>query len=129
MYEMTLMPRFGDVDGLRHINNTKLPEWFELAREPVFRIFNPDMNLESWNLIMARISVDFMKPMRLGREVTIRTWVKAIGRTSITLHQEAWQNGERCAAGEAVAVHYDFAAERAAPVPEACRAALAEHLS
>ena len=47
MFTKMVTPRFGDVDGLRHINNTMVPVWFELGREPFFRYFNPDMRLES----------------------------------------------------------------------------------
>ncbi|KUK74851.1 MAG: Thioesterase, partial [Methanobacterium sp. 42_16] len=32
MYTISVTPRFGDADGLRHINNIVLAEWFELAR-------------------------------------------------------------------------------------------------
>ena len=74
MFTKTITPRFGDVDGLRHINNTRLPVWFELGREPFFRMFNPDMLLENWNLIMAHIDVDFLTPMTLGADIEIRTY-------------------------------------------------------
>ena len=37
MFTKSLTPRFGDVDGLRHINNTMLPDWFELGRDPLYR--------------------------------------------------------------------------------------------
>ena len=93
MFTKTITPRFGDVDGLRHINNTRLPVWFELGREPFFRMFNPDMLLENWNLIMAHIDVDFLTPMTLGADIEIRTYVAEVGRTSFTVYQEAWQGG------------------------------------
>ena len=129
MFTKTITPRFGDVDGLRHINNTRLPIWFELGREPFFRYFNPDMRLESWNLIMAHIDVDFDVPMVLGADVEIRTVVSKIGRTSFTVHQEAWQNGVLGAKGKAVVVHYDFQSRKALPIPDAIRARLMEHLA
>ena len=88
MFSKTVTPRFGDVDGLRHINNTRLPLWFELGREPLFRLFNPDMQLDNWNLIMAHIDVDFVAPMGLGADIEIRTVVAKIGTTSFTVSQE-----------------------------------------
>ena len=129
MFTKTITPRFGDVDGLRHINNTRLPIWFELGRDPFFRYFNPDMSFENWNLIMAHIDVDFVAPMALGADIEIRTAVSQIGRTSFTVHQEAWQSGVLGAAGNAVVVHYDFRTRKPVPIPDAARAHLKEHLA
>ncbi len=128
MFTLTVTPRFGDVDGLRHINNTRLPEWFELARNPIYRLFSPTLELEGWEWIMARIAVDFVAQMRMASDVEIRTFIVRIGTSSITVGHEAWQDGVLCARGEAVIVHYDFADRRAIPVPAHIRAALAEHL-
>ena len=128
MFTKMVTPRFGDVDGLRHINNTMVPVWFELGREPFFRYFNPDMRLESWNLIMAHIDVDFVSPMLLGSEIEIRTFVAKVGHTSFTVYQEAWQNGALGAKGNAVVVHYDFQNRKPLPIPDDIRARLQEHL-
>lgn len=129
MFTKIVTPRFGDVDGLRHINNTMLPVWFELGREPLFRYFNPDMRLESWNLIMAHIDVDFVLPMSLGSDIEIRTVVSKIGSSSFTVHQEAWQSGALGARGDAVLVHYDFQNRKPLPIPDAIRSQLQEHLA
>ncbi len=128
MLSTTVTPRFGDIDGLRHINNTKLPEWFELARMPLYRIFHPDLNLDGWSLIMARIAVDFTAQMTFDKEVEIRTWVSRIGRSSFTVSQEAWQDGVLAARGEAVIVHYDFAGLSSLAIPDARRHELSQHL-
>ncbi len=129
MFSKIVTPRFGDVDGLRHINNTMLPVWFELGREPLFRYFNPDMRLENWNLIMAHIDVDYIVPMALGSDIEIRTTVSKIGRTSFTVYQEAWQAETLSAKGNAVVVHYDFQNLKSILIPEAIRSLLEEHLT
>lgn len=129
MFTKIVTPRFGDVDGLRHINNTMLPVWFELGRDPLFRYFNPEMSLENWNLIMAHIDVDFLLPMTLGADIEIRTSLARIGNSSLTVHQEAWQNGVLSAQGNAVVVHYDFTSRQSRPIPDAIRAQLKEHLA
>ncbi|HPC18659.1 MAG TPA: thioesterase family protein [Kiritimatiellia bacterium] len=129
MFIKTITPRFGDVDGLRHINNTCLPVWFELARDPFFRLFNPDMTFDNWNLILAHIDVDFLEPMQLGADVEIRSTVAKIGTSSFTVHQEAWQNGRPGAKGRTVVVHYDFRNRRPLPIPPGIRARLEEHLA
>ena len=129
MFTKTITPRFGDVDGLRHINNTRLPIWFELGRDPFFRFFNPGMSFENWNLISAHIDADSLVPMLLGSDVEIRTFVAKIGNASFTVHQEAWHSGVLGAEGNAVVVHYDFRTRKPVPIPDAARAHLKEHLA
>lgn len=128
MFTKVVTPRFGDVDGLRHINNTMLPVWFELGRDPLFQYFNPGMSLENWNLIMAHIDVDFLRPMFLGADVEIRTSISKIGRSSFTVYQEAWQKGICCASGNSVVVYYDFQNKASLPIPDDIRGKLTEHL-
>ena len=128
MLTKTIEPRFGDVDGLRHINNTVVPSWFEEGRNPLYRLFMPDLTFERWRLILAHIEADFLGEMRYGQDVEIRTWVSGVGRTSFTVYQEAWQNGRLCARGKTVAVHHDFEAHTSLPIPDEIRARLSEHL-
>lgn len=128
MLTKIIEPRFGDTDGLRHINNTVVPSWFEEARNPLYRIFMPDLTFEKWRLILAHVETDFLSEMRYGRDVEIRSWVERVGTTSFTVHQEAWQNGARRACGKTVVVHYDFEACKSIPIPDDLRARLSEHL-
>ncbi|MEI6499619.1 MAG: thioesterase family protein [Armatimonadota bacterium] len=128
MYTCTVTPRFGDVDGLRHITNTRLPEWFEGARTPIYRLFQPDLSFDHWDLILAALSIDFHAQMYLGKDIEIRTWLKRVGNSSFTTYHEAWQDGVLGASGEAVIVRYEFAEKRPLPIPEEIRAALQEHL-
>jgi acyl-CoA thioester hydrolase len=62
MYTISVTPRFGDADGLRHINNIVLAEWFELARNRIYRLFTPDLDLsyEKWKLIMVKTDFEFL---------------------------------------------------------------------
>jgi acyl-CoA thioester hydrolase len=129
MYLEKITPRFGDIDGLRHVNNTVIPGWFEQARNPIYRIFNPDFGFEGWNLILARYEIDFVRPLVINGEVTVRTWVSRIGTSSYEVSQEAEQAGSLCTRGKTVLVHYDFGQARPQPIPAAIRAQLEEHLA
>jgi acyl-CoA thioester hydrolase len=130
MFKLTITPRFGDVDGLRHINNTVIAIWFEKARNPYFRFFNPNLDLTpgKWNLIMAHTDFDFFGEMCYENDVEIRTSVCKIGNTSFTLLHQAWQNGELKVQGKSVTVHYDFANKKTVAIPENIKKQLAEHL-
>ncbi|WP_462273285.1 acyl-CoA thioesterase [Methanohalophilus sp.] len=130
MFKLTVTPRFGDVDGLRHVNNTVIPEWFEMGRNPIFRIFTPDLDLtpEKWRLIMARTEFDFLGEMYFDGDVEIRTYIARLGNSSFTIGHEAWQRGELKAKGKAVIVHYDFMEKKSLPIPPEIRTRLEEHL-
>lgn len=127
MFLEEITPRFGDIDGLRHVNNTVIPGWFEQARNPVYRIFNPQFAFDGWNLILARYEIDFVRPLFIDGDVTVRTWISRIGTSSFEVSQEALQRGEVCTRGKTVLVHYDFAANRPVPIPPGIRARLAGH--
>lgn len=127
MYTLTITPAFYDTDGLGHINNTRVPQWFEAARNELFRIFTPDLDMKRWQLIMARIEVDYLGELFYGREVEIRTFICKIGNSSFTVLQEAWQDGKLGARGKAFMVRYDFAHGRAMSLSDDQRARLEQH--
>lgn len=130
MYTTVVTPRFGDIDGLRHVNNTVLAVWFEQARNPIFRMFTPDLDLsyENWKLIMVRTEFDFLCEMYYGEDVEIRTFIEKIGNSSFTMGHEAWQKGELKVRGKAVIVHFDFMEKKTLPIPDSIRARLEDHL-
>ncbi|MCK5306323.1 MAG: acyl-CoA thioesterase [Candidatus Omnitrophica bacterium] len=128
MFSLTIIPRFGETDVLGHINNTTLPCWFERARNPLYKIFNPAMNLKKWNLIMARMEFDFLAELFLDKEVEIKTYIIKIGNSSIHIGQEAWQEGRLKVKGRNVGVYYDFAAKKSVRVPDDLREKLKEHI-
>jgi len=123
-------PRFGNTDGLKHINNTVVADWFEMGRNGVFRFFTPDLDLsyEKWKLIMVRTEFDFVSQMFLGEDVEIRTYILKIGNSSFTIGHEAWQFEELKSKGKAVIVHYDFIEQKSKPIPDEIKEKLVEHL-
>ncbi|MCZ3364907.1 MULTISPECIES: acyl-CoA thioesterase [Methanobacterium] len=130
MFTEKVTPRFGDADGLRHINNTALVEWFEVGRNPIFRMFTPDLDLsyEKWKLILVRTEFDYLGQMYYGIDVEIRSYITHIGNSSFTIGHEAWQDGELKAKGKAVLVHFDFLNQKSVPIPDAIKSQLHEHL-
>lgn len=129
MYKTIITPRIGDTDALRHINNTTLPIWFETARNPIFRIFNPTLELtyKKWNLELLRCDFNYLKPIYFGYDVEIRTYVSKIGKTSITLIHEAWQNGQLRANGSCTMLYFDFIRQNSVVIPDEIRENLSKH--
>jgi acyl-CoA thioester hydrolase len=118
------------MDVLGHINNTVPVVWFELARNPVFRLFDPEMRLsrETFPLIMAHTDYDYVAQLYFQHEVEIRTWISRIGVKSLTTYHEALQQGRVCVTGSAVMVHYDFNTEQSTPIPAEMKKILSQHL-
>ena len=107
MIKESIKPRFCETDGLGHINNTVVAQWFEAARDPVFKWFTPDLNLSNWKLILAKTTVEFHAELQYGAEVELKTYISRIGNSSFDVYQEAWQDDKKCASGTAVMVHFD----------------------
>ncbi|MDR0402491.1 MAG: acyl-CoA thioesterase [Treponema sp.] len=130
MFTTTVSPRFGDMDILGHINNTVPVVWFELARNPIFKLFDPELKLSraTFPLIMAHTDYDYVDQLYFHSDVEIRTWISRIGNKSFTSYHEAWQTGRLCVKGSAVMVHYDFNTEQTTPIPEEMKKTLSRHL-
>lgn len=128
MLTRTIEPAFYDTDALGHINNTRLPAWFELARNDLFRLFTPDLDPRKWSLIMARLEVDFHAELYYGQNVEIRTWLSRLGNSSFTVTQQAWQQGRLTNTGHTVLVNFDHTSKAAMPIRGALREALEAHL-
>jgi acyl-CoA thioester hydrolase len=128
MFHLELEPRFSDTDALGHISNTSLPVWFEQARTPIFQIFHPTLEADTWPLILARLEIDLKAQSYWHMPVEVRTGISTIGNSSFHVVQEAWQNGKQIARGVAVLIHFDYKTEKALPIPGEIRSKLSEHL-
>lgn len=128
MYSMTTQLRFAETDALGHINNTVIPVWFEAAREPIFQIFNPEMDLTTWNLIIAKIEVNYLAQIHYPGDVEIRTFISKLGNSSLNISQEVYQNTQKVASGECVMVKFDYTANKSIAISDTERAALSAHL-
>lgn len=128
MFVHTLEPAFSDTDALGHINNTRLPVWFEQGRTELFRLFTPDLDPRKWRLILARFDVEFHAELFYGQEVEICTFLTHLGNSSFTVTQQARQSGCLAAQGNTVMVHFDHQRKQATPITGELRRALQEHL-
>ncbi len=111
-----IQPRFNETDGLGHINNTVIPVWFEVGREPIFALFNPSLNLERWNLIVAGFTIAYLVPTHYGLSVEIKTWISRVGNSSFEVTQQCWQAGKKTAQAQTTLVHFDYAINKSQPI-------------
>ncbi len=125
-FNLEIQPRFNETDGLGHINNTVIPVWFEAAREPVFEIFNPSLDLTKWNLIVAGFTIAYTSPTHYGKSVSVKTWISRVGNSSFEVAQESWQQGKKTAEAKTTLVHYDYAIDKSQAISDDVKAQLSQ---
>lgn len=126
MFESIIQPRFNETDALGHIGNTVMPGWFEVARLPIFEIVHPPMSVQDWPLIVARVEIDYIRQVHLGKNVTVKSGVEKVGTKSFTVYQEAWQEEKIAAAGRTVLVYFDYGKSSTIAIPDTLRGKLEE---
>lgn len=129
MYRTTITPRFNETDAVGHINNTKFPAWFEAARRDFFAEFDPNLATDPWTLLVVRYELNFTKEVSWVPEVTIETTISRLGNTSVSLHEELYQEGELCVVSEVTYVNVSPETKRPEPISEGIRAKLSAHLA
>ncbi|MCL2917311.1 acyl-CoA thioesterase [Shewanella litorisediminis] len=127
-FDLSIQPRFNETDGLAHINNTVIPVWFEAAREPIFAIFNPELDLNHWNLIVAGFTIAFTAPTYYGKPVEVVTRISRIGNSSFEVLQQSFQAGKMTAEAKTTLVHYDYETEKSVAIPADIRELLGAYL-
>ena len=118
-----LQLRFGDTDALGHVNNAVYASYAELGRVD----FVERLRLPAGSFILARLAMDFRRQVKLGERCRITTEVARLGTTSVTMRQVMYAEDEVACEFEAVAVWFDYAANRPVPIPPEARARLLGH--
>ncbi len=126
--ELTITPRFCETDALGHINNTILLQWFELAREPLFKIFTPDLDPKKWRLIIARSEIDFLAQIHYGEDVKVETYISNIGNSSISVEHIVFQKGNKVAKGKAAMIHFNYQIQKSVRIEGIEREELSKYL-
>ncbi|MDB6061063.1 MAG: thioesterase family protein [Verrucomicrobiaceae bacterium] len=98
MLTFTLIPRISEINSGGHVGNAVLPIWFEEARlqllDEASQLTAADAT-SGW--LVRHAAYEYEKELFYRGAVEIRSSVSKIGTTSITLHQEVWQNQLRAA--------------------------------
>lgn len=128
MFKELITPRFSDTDALGHINNTMVPIWFEGARDPIFRLFSPELDVQNWQLILAKIDVSYQAQMYYGQPIEIRTYISRIGGASFDVYQELWQDEKLVSSGTAVLVHFCYKENTSKKISDSVKSEMQQHL-
>ncbi len=88
-HSSSIQIRFNDVDGLGHVNNTTIQEYFDLGRMYYInevlgkKIFKGDETL-----IVVNINTDFMTPVYLKDTLEVKTRIVGLGTKSLKMEQQ-----------------------------------------
>ena len=128
MLRYRIEPRSSETNATGHIDHTVIPEWFELARTPIYQLFNPGMSFSTWNTVIRKIEIDYIGQVFHDRETEIRSSVGVVKNSSFQISQELWQDGSLVARGNTVLVYYDYKSRQKQTIPERIREQLARLL-
>jgi acyl-CoA thioester hydrolase len=107
VHTITLATRWTDFDALGHITHVAYPVFFDEARDAF--LTETVGAFEDWPTVVAHIGIDYRRELRRPTpDVTVRTRVAEIGRTSVTFEQEVvGPDGEIAATERSVVVAWN----------------------
>lgn len=125
---LTFPVAWGDMDANLHVNNVVYARWIESARVAYFeRIGMPvPPGTNGVGPILARLCVNYLRPLTYPDTIRVSGTVRAFGRTSLTLDYRIWSAAQdaEVATGEDVVVLFDYRDGRKIAVDDALRAAI-----
>ena len=124
MLRYKIEPRSGETNATGHIDHTVIPIWFELARTPIYKMFNPDMSFTTWNTVIRKIEIDYTGQVFHDRETEVWTRIGEIRNSSFQVEQELWQDHNLVARGNTVLVYFDYEERNKLEIPRGIRAQL-----
>lgn len=118
---MQIPVRWGDMDGMGHVNNATFFTYAESSRIAYFDSLLADLP-DAVDFILARIGCDFLAQLRYPATLEAGTRITRIGRSSLQVLTVLFRDGAPVAALEGVLVWFDYGRQQPTPVPEEVRA-------
>lgn len=111
--------RFRDIDSMGHVNNAVFFTYFEEGRKAflhtLFNIIEP----EDYNFILAHISCDFLRPVKLVDSIRLQLWIGEIGGKRFNIKYSLVNSSDESlvyAKGQSVQVFFDYKKNRTVPI-------------
>lgn len=118
--------RFADIDALGHVNNAVFLSYMEIARIAFWTERMGPVRVDEIEFLLARVEIDYRRPVLLGDDLRCDVFVETLGRTSFTVGY-TFRVGETVVAeSRSVQVFIDRATGASKPVPDAVRESLGE---
>ncbi|HLO69130.1 MAG TPA: thioesterase family protein [Holophaga sp.] len=110
--------RFSDLDALGHVNHAVFVTYLEHARTKWWGAYLAGRPFAEEGFFIARVEMDYRKPILLGDEVRVEIRCAHVGTTSFTLAYRVLRGGDEVvlAEGQTVQVMVDLATGRPRPI-------------
>jgi len=125
IHRLEIQMRFGDTDGLGHVNNASFASYAEVARLDFLRLFGKSVR----SLILASLYIDFRRQVKFDESVHVETRVERLGNSSVTLAQTIFADDARAADVRSTVVYFDYANGRSRALTTEMRECLAPYIA
>ncbi len=126
---ITIPVAWGEMDAFQHVNNVTYARWLESGRIAYFERLGllERMRRDGVGPILARLGIEYRRPVTFPDTVRVETTVKRIGNSSFTVASRIRSEvlGSEVASDEEVIVLFDYRAGKPTPVDEGLRGAIA----
>lgn len=113
--------RNADTDQFRHVNNAAISTFLESARMEILEHDSLKASLTGRNVVVAHLSIDFLKELYFPGAVEIGSATLKVGRTSFQLVQGLFIGSECLVFALATCVLLDTERGKPTPIPEPVR--------
>ncbi len=121
---------WGEMDAFAHVNNVVFLRWCESARIAYFDRtgITERMTAERVGPILARLSLDYRRPVTYPDTIRASAWVPKLGNTSFVMCYRIFSVSQAAivAEGESVIVMLDYRNGEKVPLDDALRQKIAE---
>ena len=121
VHQMLVPIRWGDMDGMNHVNNTLYFRYLEIARIDWARSIGCQPNPDGEGIVIVNAFCNFYRQLEYPGDVVVKMYVSDPAGSSF----ESWGTMERAdnpgviyAAGGATTVWVDFKAQKSRPLPD-----------
>jgi acyl-CoA thioester hydrolase len=117
-FQHPISVRFRDLDALQHVNNAVTVTYLETARFAWWQGYLQTRSFESEGFLIARIEVDYKKPILLTHDVRVEIQVTHVGTKSFHLAYRIFDalTGDILATALTVQVMLDFTSLTSKPI-------------
>ena len=120
VHEKVFSVAWGDMDALGHVNNARYFDYFQEARMDWLRQLNMSMT-GSTGPVVVHAACTFLKPVVYPATLTLRSRVGHVGRASMLMEHDLYQEDVLMAQGSCKIVWVDYKKQKSIPLPERMR--------
>lgn len=119
-HQKTFDIAWGDMDALGHVNNARYFDYFQQARIEWLASLQLDLRQETGPVVV-HIACTYLKPVVYPAKITLCSTLHSLGRSSMVLDHDIYQNEQLMAQGVCKIVWVDYAKNKAIPFPDKIR--------